>query len=424
MKGAGAIAAALRSCGDRFYAVPGYPVTDIATGAGAELVINEKVALEYALGDSLDGRRAAVIIKNVGLNVCADPLVNATTQGLLAGVVIIAGDDVLARGSQNTEDSRYFGELAQVPVIEPDARTCSPAIGAAFEASERFSRVAIVRVTSPLIEGEVTGTTAAPNQRQSGSLASPDLTMRGRAQAADRATAGMWAWSRQSPLNLWGGGVVGVGAADGNSHAVTVYPPPNEAQVLAETRELGRPFVREHRWIRPPEDPGAPETFSRRGFCRTFCRDCPFKSVLEILKERGMPVICDMGCAVLAGNPPYRIGKACYALGSSVAVAAKSTKVALSGDYALLHSGINALIEVYEKRLPLLCIVLKNDRMGMTGGQPVYDLNRYLAWADPVICRADETSRLQEHIVPPERPGILIVSGQCPEGCHHETVEC
>ena len=81
MKGVDAIAAALQGCGDRFYAVPGYPVTDIATVVRAEIVINEKVALEYALGDSLDGRRAAVIIKNVGLNVCADPLINATTQG-------------------------------------------------------------------------------------------------------------------------------------------------------------------------------------------------------------------------------------------------------------------------------------------------------------------------------------------------------
>ena len=55
--------------------------------------MNEKTALEYALGDSLSGRRAAVIIKNVGLNACADPLLQATAQGLICGVVIVAGDD-------------------------------------------------------------------------------------------------------------------------------------------------------------------------------------------------------------------------------------------------------------------------------------------------------------------------------------------
>jgi TPP-dependent indolepyruvate ferredoxin oxidoreductase alpha subunit len=424
MRGTEAIATSLCRCADRFYTVPGYPVTDIASAVGAETVINERVALEYALGDSLEGRRAAVIIKNVGLNVCADPLVNATTQGLCAGVIIIAGDDVLARGSQNTEDSRYFGELAQVPVIEPDLRTCTASVAAAFEASEQFSRVAIVRVTPPLLEGEVNEGEIKTGQRQKGSLASPDLTMRGRAQAADRAAAGMFAWSRASPLNLWKGGVVGVGAADGDSHVVTVYPPPRAAKTLARIRELGRPFVQEHRWVKPPDVTGEPETFADRGFCRTFCRDCPFKHVMGILKDKELQVICDMGCSVLASNPPYRIGKACYALGSSIAIAARSTNVALTGDFALLHSGINALIDVYEKRLPLLCIILKNDRMGMTGGQPVYDLNRYLVWADPVVCRADETRFLREQIVHPERPKTLIIEGHCPKGCNHETVEC
>ncbi|MCK9308460.1 MAG: thiamine pyrophosphate-dependent enzyme, partial [Methanoculleus sp.] len=67
-------------------------------------------------------------------------------------------------------------------------------------------------------------------------------------------------------------------------------------------------------------------------------------------------------------NPPYRIGIATYGLGSSVAVAATGPGVALTGDYALLHSGLNALIDVYERKLPLLCIVLANTRMGMTGG--------------------------------------------------------
>ena len=54
-------------------------------------------------------------------------------------------------------------------------------------------------------------------------------------------------------------------------------------------------------------------------------------------------------------------------MGASIAVASRSTRVALIGDYALLHSGLNALIDVYEKRLPLLCIVMKNDSTAMTG---------------------------------------------------------
>ena len=85
MKGVGALAAAISAGTDRQYTVPGFPVTELGTLTRAEFVINEKTALEYALGDSLAGRRAAVIIKNVGVNACADPLVQATVQGIRGG---------------------------------------------------------------------------------------------------------------------------------------------------------------------------------------------------------------------------------------------------------------------------------------------------------------------------------------------------
>ena len=127
MRGDLVLAEALRSSADRFYTVPGHPVTGLAGLTSAELVVNEKVGLEYALGESLEGRRTAVVVKNVGLNACADPLVNATTQGLRAGVVVVAGDDLEAQGSQNVQDSRYYEEIAQVPVLAAD-RTAWPAL--------------------------------------------------------------------------------------------------------------------------------------------------------------------------------------------------------------------------------------------------------------------------------------------------------
>ena len=68
MKGIDVITEALLACTDRQYTVPGFPVTELGAKTRAEMVINEKTALEYALGDSLEGRRAAVIIKNVGVN--------------------------------------------------------------------------------------------------------------------------------------------------------------------------------------------------------------------------------------------------------------------------------------------------------------------------------------------------------------------
>jgi len=422
MKGTEAFALALLRSADRCYAVPGYPVTELAALAGAAITTNEKVALEYALGDSLSGRRAAVIVKHVGLNACADPLVHATAQGLRAGVVVVVGDDVHAAGSDVVQDSRYYGEVARVPVIEPDGETLGPAVEAAFKASETFSRVAIVRVTPDLLDADVQNFPVLRTDRP-GSLADPDLTMAGRAQAADRGAAAMFAWSRSSPLNRFSGGTVGVGPAGGASRAVTVYPPPADPDVLARTVEVGRPFLREHRLLTPPETAGEPERFSSRGYCRTFCRDCPFHPALAILSGRKMQAICDAGCAILAMNPPYRVGIATYGLGSSIAVAATGPGVALTGDYALLHSGLNALIDVYERNLPLLCIVLANNRMGMTGGHPIPDVLRYIAWADPVVCVADDIAALRRVIVPPEGgPRTVVIEGTCPEGARHETV--
>ena len=422
MRGYEVLARSLQSCADRIYAVPGYPVTDLSALAGAEPATGEKVALEYALGDSLSGRRAAVIMKNAGLNACADPLVQATSQGLRAGVVIIAGDDPAAEGSTTTQDSRYYGEIAQVPVLEPGPETCAGSVEAAFSASEQFSRVVLLRVTPSLLfePGDPRVVVRTPG---SGTLAPANLTMRGRASRADALFGDMFAWSRDHPLNRFSGGAAGIGAARGESQVVTVYPPPPQIRSFHEIREIGRPFVREHLHVRPPEKT-VPETIGERGYYRTFCRGCPFLPVFEILENHRISVVADAGCSILTLNPPYRLGIANYGLGTAIGVAARSTGVALIGDYGLIHSGIPSLIDVYEKKIPLLCIILNNRCMGMTGGQESPDPARYISWADPVTVRAADHEALRRLLVPPAGPVTVIVEGTCPEGRYHETVEC
>lgn len=415
------IARAILACGDRIYAVPGYPVCGLAEETGSEIVINEKVGLEYALGDSISGKRAAVILKNVGINACADPLIQAVTQGLSRGVVIIAGDDIEVSGSQNAQDSRYYGELAQIPVLEPGPGTCFRAVEAAFEASEMFSRPAIVRLTPDLLFGQ---SIPDPVQRTDGQgrLADIGLTMKGRGMDAEKAFAGMFRWSRESPLNSFSGGEVGAGAVQAESQVVTVYPPPGHPDLLASTRELGRPFVREHRLVDPPGECAVPERMEMRGYYRTFCRECPYKPLFDLLKERGIRTVADAGCSILTLNPPYRTSIASYGLGSAIGVAARSTGVALIGDYAILHSGLPSLIDVYEKNLPLLVIVLVNRCMGMTGGQSTYDPTRYLEWASPVEVDADDRGQLEEEIRLAKEPKTVLVSGICPKEREHETV--
>jgi TPP-dependent indolepyruvate ferredoxin oxidoreductase alpha subunit len=422
MNGCDALAEAILTSSDRQYTVPGYPIMELGARTRAEMVINEKTALEYALGDSISKRRAAVIIKNVGLNACADPLLQATAQGLISGVVIIAGDDPDAHGSQTAQDSRYYGELAELPVIEPDETSCYSGLEAAFQASEQFSRVAILRLTPQILEAEVKHNPVSRHDL-AGRISPRTWTMNGRVTAAEELYRTMFAWSDASALNRWQGGSLGAGAAPGDSKVVTVHPLPLQAAEMQPVHEYGRTFVRDHQGLQPPVAQKRPQAMEDRGFYRTFCRECPFKSVLTILKDQDMHMICDAGCSVLGMTPSYEIGVASYGMGASIAVAARSTRVALIGDYALLHSGINALVDVYEKNLPLLCIVMKNNCTAMTGKQPAYDPVPYLAWAKPVICRADDEEQLLRVICRPEKPVTVIVEGECPEGANHETVE-
>jgi TPP-dependent indolepyruvate ferredoxin oxidoreductase alpha subunit len=421
MKGVDVIAQALLDCTDRLYTVPGYPVTLLGERTRAEIVINEKTALEYALGDSLSNKRAAVIIKNVGVNACADPLLQATAQGLVGGVILVTGDEPDAKASQTAQDSRYFGELAELPVIEPGEDSCYAGVEAALEASEQFSRVAMVRLTPQILENEATSN-PVPRHNSKGRLSDRTWTMNGRVTAAEELYRTMFAWSTRSNLNQWKGDPAGVGAAPGKTRIVTVNPLPGQAAGIHEFHEFGRTFVRDHRGIQPPVPQPRPQAMEDRGYYRTFCTSCPFKIMMNILKERKMTIVCDAGCSVMGMNPPYELGIASYGMGASIAVAARSTKVALIGDYALLHSGLNALIDVYEKRLPLLCIVMKNNCAAMTGRQFTYDPVPYLSWAEPVICPADDVSTLKTEIVVTDRPRTLVVTGTCPEGSSHETV--
>ena len=423
MKGVEAVARAICANTDFQYTVPGYPVTELGDQTNAEMVINEKTALEYALGDSLSGKRAAVIVKHVGVNACADPLLQATAQGLKAGVILVVGDDPDATGSQTAQDSRYYGELAEIPVVEPDLSSCYTGVESALDASERFSRVSLLRLTPHILGAEVT-CKPIPRGKNMGKLAKEGLTMHGRVTAAGESYRRMYAWSNSSMLNHWKGGSLGVGDAPGSSRVVTVNPVPAPASQFMEINEFGRHFVQDHCKIQPPKKSEPPESWKDRGFCRTFCSECPYHTLFRILKEKGLHLLCDAGCSVLFMNPPYGMGIASYGMGSSIAVAAKSTKVALIGDYALLHSGINALIDVYEKRRPVLCIVMNNHTAAMTGGQDVLDPIPYIQWANPVICSAGDAAFLKELIVEPHEPVTVVVDAKCPKGAHHETVEC
>jgi len=117
----------------------------------ARWLTNEKVALETALGASVSGRRALVLVKHVGMNLLSDPLITSVTHTIGAGLVIIAGDDPGAKGSQNEQDSRWYGRIAEIAIFDPASPDMAyRALRRAYELSEETRTPVILRVTAGL----------------------------------------------------------------------------------------------------------------------------------------------------------------------------------------------------------------------------------------------------------------------------------
>ncbi len=136
-------------------AYPGTPSTEITeyvaqySEINAEWSVNEKVALEIAIGASVAGARAMATMKHVGLNVAMDPLMSISYPGVNGGLVVVVADDPGQHSSQNEQDTRRFGIAAKIPVLEPsDSQECKDFIGAAFKISEQFDTPVIVRLTT------------------------------------------------------------------------------------------------------------------------------------------------------------------------------------------------------------------------------------------------------------------------------------
>ena len=148
-------AAAKAGCGVAS-AYPGTPSTEILENVAkfkdtvyCEWAVNEKVAMEVAIGASISGARALTAMKHVGLNVAMDPLMTYTYVGANGGLVIVVCDDPGMHSSQNEQDSRNLVKFARAPLFEPaDSQEAFDMVQEAFEVSERFQVPAFVRLTT------------------------------------------------------------------------------------------------------------------------------------------------------------------------------------------------------------------------------------------------------------------------------------
>lgn len=119
-----------------------------------EFSTNEKVALEVAIGGSYAGVRSMAVMKHVGVNIAADPLMSFTQTPLLGGFLLVSGDDPGLASSQNEQDNRILGKFANMGIFDPsDSQEAKDFTVKALEISEEFQGPMMLRITSRLCHG-------------------------------------------------------------------------------------------------------------------------------------------------------------------------------------------------------------------------------------------------------------------------------
>jgi len=144
------------------YAYPGTPSTEITEyiqksktakelNIHSQWSVNEKTAMEAALGMSYAGKRSMTVMKHVGLNVAADVFMNMSVSGINGGLVVVVADDPSMHSSQNEQDSRYYGKFAMIPILEPsNQQECYNLTKYAFELSEELGLPIMIRLVTRL----------------------------------------------------------------------------------------------------------------------------------------------------------------------------------------------------------------------------------------------------------------------------------
>ena len=458
----------------RVTGVPGFPITDLMEALGDEIrhewCVNEKVALEIALGSSVTGERSAVITKHVGMNVLADPLITSTTHTIGAGVVIIAGDDAGVEKSQNEQDSRFYGLIAEVPVLDPSTpQALYKSIREGFELSESVRTPVIIRITDRLLKSEGN----IIRSRISKPSASFDkkiwhLTMLGKHQRFhSESFPGMREYAERSELNTYekrgGIGIISSGfpsslVPENISHLSLGIVNPMPLDVInrfmdAHTRVLiveeTEPFIENQlgkrvlgkltghmpygiaeigdiqKAIRDIDKDAVeldiePQTIAQRG-ARPLCDDCPYLPLYEAVKELDVPVAGDLGCSILTSSPPMSLLDAAFSLGSSIGTASGFSRkgIAIIGDFGFAHSGICGLINAVHNKHELVVIVLQNEVSAMTGGQDVPDLTgiveSYVRDTEIIHPQADmDLKSMLEKKLEKKGLSVILARARCP----------
>lgn len=421
-------------------AYPGTPATEINEALAGyseintEWSINEKVAMEVAIGASIAGARAIVSMKQVGVNVAADPLFSFAYAGVNAGLVIITADEPGLHSSQNEQDNRFYAKFAEVPMLEPsDAQEAKDMTALAFDISEEYDTPVFVRLTTRICHTKTVVELGPrkPVPPRAYVKNTPKYTLvpshayqrhfeMEKRQIRLEALANTFDGNRVEMRSMEYG-VVTSGLSYQNVREALpdfsvlkvsmTYPVPHQlirnfaSQVkYLYVVEENRPFLEEEiralgiavegkeQLLRVGEL--LPDTLRRRilhvgskqkpaveglpGRPPQFCPGCGHRAVFHLLKKHRLIVNGDIGCYGLAALPPYDSMDTLVCMGASVGMDHGFNKVpgmagksvAVIGDSTFLHSGMTNLANLAYNGGQSTTLILDNRVTAMTGHQP------------------------------------------------------
>jgi indolepyruvate ferredoxin oxidoreductase alpha subunit len=462
--------------------VPGFPITDLMDSLGVKIKrewsVNEKVALEIALGSSVCGMRSAVITKHVGMNILSDPLVTSATHTIGAGVVIFAGDDPGIGKSQNEQDSRFYGLIAEVPVFDPGTpENGYLSVKEAYILSEKVMTPVIIRLTDRLLTSEgdfIRKKESVPSKKINKKFDKNiwHLTMLGKHQRFHAESyPEMCKYAEISKLNTYEKkgdfGVISSGFPSvlvdpilpeyfSHLRLTVVNPLPvdlidrfikkhSRVLIVEETepviekqlskRVLGKltghmPYglvetgdiqkAIENIESDAVKRKVVPQTIDKRG-ARPVCEDCPYLPLYKAVKELDVHVAGDVGCSIMTSSPPLSLLDAAFSLGASISTACGFDRkgIAIIGDFGFAHSGIPGLVNAVHNNHEVVVILLQNYVAAMTGGQVVPDLTgliKYYIEDTVVVEPADQTiiKSLLETRLKTKGISVVIARARCP----------
>ena len=382
-------------------AYPGTPSTEILENVAkfkdtvnCEWAVNEKVAMETAIGASIAGARALTAMKHVGLNVAMDPLMTFTYVGATGGLVVVSADDPGMHSSQNEQDNRNLAKFARAPLLEPaDSQEAYDMTRAAFEISEQFEAPVIIRLTtrtshsSSLVDlGDFNPRPHAliPYKKNIAKTIPVPMFARGHRLNAQKRTAAMADAAAASPFNRIEPGKKELGfitSAVAYQYVKEIFPEyailklgwtnPLPKTLVAEfaksvdkvvvveeldpfleeqVRAMGIPVVEHATELNMLElnadrvqnlrhellgDVSEAKTAETDKTLPTrppvLCAGCGHRSVFYILNKLGATVTGDIGCYTLGAFPPLNAMDTTICMGASINNAAGMKKAGLKG---------------------------------------------------------------------------------------------